>query len=174
VEFVTRCHEAALEEARHTAICLDVASRLSGRTAEIATPSRLRVARRRPRWKRALLVRLAVESYVDGWVGEASSARVLAQLARDSNDRQMSDSLRLLAREEMRHAALGEDIVRWCNREGGPLVEHALLIARKRVAKSNISSADAIESPNLRHLGVPDGELRAAALEAAMSGADRT
>jgi hypothetical protein len=171
VELVTRCHEAALEEARHTAICLDVASRLSGRTGEIAIPSQVRVARSRPRWRRALLVRLAVESYVDGWVGEASSARVLAQLARASNDSQMGDSLRLLAREEMRHAALGEDIVRWCKGEGGPLVEHALLLAQKRMAKSSASSAEATESVNLRHLGVPDGSLRAAALETAMSGA---
>jgi hypothetical protein len=171
VELVTRCHEAALEEARHTAICLDVTSRLSGRVSGIATPSRLRTARRRPRWRRALLVRLAVESYVDGWVGEASSARVLAQLARDSRDDQMRDSLRVLAREEMQHAALGEDIVRWCNKEGGRLVEHALLIAQKRLSTSKPSFGDVTESVSLRHLGVPDGKLRAAALEAATSGA---
>jgi uncharacterized ferritin-like protein (DUF455 family) len=167
-ELVTRCHEAALDEARHTELCLSVASCLNGKVSDVQTPSQLRVARRRPRWKRALLVRLAVESYIDGWVGEASSARVLAKLARDSDDGELRDALRVLAREEMGHAALGEDIVRWCRSEGGPIVEHALTMVRKRLKKSLTPCAN-VESVNLRHLGVPDHELRSAALEAACS-----
>ena len=171
VELVTRCHEAALEEARHTRTCLDVALRVNGRAARIGMTPRLRVARRRPRWRGALLARLAVESYVDGWVGEASSARVLAQLAREARDSEIGNALRHLAREEMGHARLGEDIVRWCASEGDPLVEYALRIARRRLARTHLPPADRLESANLRHLGVADRALRADALRAAQAAA---
>jgi hypothetical protein len=171
VELVTRCHQAALEEAKHTQTCLDMGLRVNGRTARIEMTSRLRVARGRPRWRAALLARLAVESYVDGWIGEASSARVLAQLARETPDPELGNALRVLAREEMGHARLGEDIVRWATSEGGPLVEHALRIARRRLARSELPPADHLESANLRDLGVPDRELRAAALKAAQAAA---
>lgn len=166
MQLVTRCHEAALEEAAHTRICLDMASRLSGRVSHVTSISSLRRARRRPRWRRALLVRLAVESHIDGWVGEASSARVLAELARDASDARMRDALRTLAREEMRHARLGRQIVLWCTTEGGPLVSHALRIAEKRFATLQVSLPERENPQDLRHLGVPNAKLRAAAIEA--------
>jgi hypothetical protein len=165
-ELVTRSHQAALEEARHTQACLSIASGLDGDLVPLTTPSRLLAVRRRPRWRAALLVRLAVESYFDGWVGEASSARVLAQLAREARDPRIRDALRQLAREEMGHARLGADIVRWCTHAGGPLVEHALAIARRHAVRPDLSPGASAAAENLRYLGVPDAELRAAALQA--------
>ena len=167
LELVTRCHQAALEEARHTQTCLSVASALDGRLVPLTKPARLLDVRRRPRWRAALLVRLAVESYFDGWVGEASSGRVLAQLAREARDPQIRDALRQLAREEMGHARLGADIVRWCTQAGGPLVQRALAIARHHAVRPELSPKAGAATENLRYLGVPDAALRAAALQSA-------
>jgi len=92
---------------------------------------------------------------------------VLAQLAREARDPRIRATLRQLAREEMGHARLGADIVRWCTHAGGPLVERALTIARHHAVRPDLSPRAGAAAENLRYLGVPDAELRAAALHTA-------
>ncbi len=169
LDLVARCHGAALDEARHAEACVNVARSLDGQDTLLGIAG-LGATRRRPRWRGALLVRLAVESYVDGWVGEASSARVLGQVARETRDTGVVEVLRVLAAEEMGHARLGEDVVRWCRSIGGPLVERALVLARASVMPMP-SAGDEDRQPNLRPYGVPDAALRGAALEAALASA---
>jgi len=162
---VRRCHEAALEEERHTRICLDIARHLDGQDAPLPDIPAVRTTRRRPRWRTALLVRLAVESYVDGCIGEASSAWVLARLRRTTESSGISDALQSLAREEMGHAALGRDIVRWCCDEGGPVVIGALARTRARVTKMQAPRTGVVPTGALRRFGVPDDDLRAQAFD---------
>ena len=164
VDLVRRCHEAALEEERHTRICLDIARSLDGQDVPIPELPALRQSRRRPRWRTALLVRLAVESFLDGCIGEASSAWVLAQLRRTTELEEIRDSLHSLAREEMGHARLGRDIVRWCCAEGGPVVERAVARAEARIAEMQPPGLDGVHR-DLRRFGVPDDLLRTEAFE---------
>ena len=154
-ELITRCHRAALEEAGHTQACLEVATLLDGREGAVAArpPGN---TRRRPRWRRALLVRLAVESYLDGCIGEGSAARVLGALVAEARHPEVRDVLRVLAREEMGHARLGRDVVRWCRAAGGPVVDRALALTCRRPRSAPLPGAGA----NLREYGVADAALR--------------
>ena len=188
VALVERCHRAALDESRHTEMCLTVARSLevkgdeqgAGPHAKEGGPSALRArdeeareasqarvthalkkVRRRPRWRTALLTRLAVEGYLDGCIGEGSSARVLAELSMVAGDARLRKTLEVLGREESEHARLGADIVAWCRMEGGPVVERALALARRR---ANLDIASSSTERDLRRYGVPDSELRAAAV----------
>ena len=154
-ELVNRCHHAALEEAGHTQACLDVATLLDGHEVPLAAPP-LAGTRRRPRWRRALLVRLAVESYLDGCIGEGSAARVLGALVGEARQPEVRGVLRVLAREEMGHARLGRDVVRWCRAAGGPVVDRALALTCRRPRSAPLPGAGA----NLREYGVADAALR--------------
>jgi hypothetical protein len=157
-ELVQRCHLAAREEAGHTRMCLDVARSLDGR--ESAAPSLpAGPARHRPRWRRALLARLAVESYVDGCIGEGSAARVLGALASQVRDPALRDVLRVLAREEMGHARLGRDVVRWCRAAGGPVIDRALSLTCRGLRSAPLPGAGS----DLREYGVADATMRVAA-----------
>ncbi|MEM6991183.1 MAG: ferritin-like domain-containing protein [Myxococcota bacterium] len=162
---VTRCHEAALEETRHTEACLAIAQQLDGEPATPPDVPSMRRTRRRPRLRTVLLVRLAVESYVDGCVGEASSGWVLAQLRKHAESESIRDALRVLSREEMGHARLGRDIVEWCRAEGGPVVDQALAVTRQRLARMTAPRTDAKQRVKLREFGVPDDDLRAEGFE---------
>ncbi len=161
-ELITRCHRAALEEAGHTQACLEVATLLDGREGAVAArpPGN---TRRRPRWRRALLVRLAVESYLDGCIGEGSAARVLGALVAEARHPEVREVLRVLAREEMGHARLGRDVVRWCRAAGGPVVDRALALTCRRPRSAPLPGAGA----NLREYGVADAALRQTARERA-------
>jgi hypothetical protein len=111
-ELVAACHAAALDEIRHASVC----EHLAGRASSFGAIPGL-VGHRLGGWRRSRRVqlrRLAVESFLDGWVNEGAAAAQLrdrAQAAAAAEDREL---LRSMADDEQRHADLARAIVTWC------------------------------------------------------------
>ncbi len=116
-------HRDALDEVRHARLCFAVATALDGKHVRAAAFACARGGRLLP-GRRLGLVQVAVEALVDGALNEAVAARILGRLAARGGP--LAKLLRDLAADEARHAAHSWDIVRWCSREGGPLVNAAL------------------------------------------------
>lgn len=76
------------------------------------------------------LARLAVESYVDGCIGEGVAAARAAEGARTAQAPLLAAARRRIARDEAAHAALGWSIVRYALGAGGATVAEALAQAR--------------------------------------------
>ena len=136
---IDRCLVAAAEEARHARICHRIA-RSYDQTALTAPAIPAARARPAPRpWshppRRVELARLAVESFVDGVIGESAGADDLALAARTSLAATTSVALRHMTIEERRHAQLGADIVRWALAEAPTVVAAALHATKNRMTK---------------------------------------
>ena len=135
-ELIERCREAARDEARHTRLCGRLA-RHYGASTPTTTLARTRAAghprERRKRRGRREIVRLAVESFVDGVVGEGFAAARLEQGARTIAEPWAADILRSIAADERRHAALGADIVSWCQGQAARPVNVALRWSASRM-----------------------------------------
>ena len=103
--------------------------------AERCAPVRVRPrcpahAPRSPLAGTAGLARLAVESYIDGCLGEGVAAARAAEGARTAKDPVLAGARRRIARDESAHAALGWSIVRYALGAGGAPVAEALAQAR--------------------------------------------
>lgn len=126
---VARCRAAARDEERHARVCRELAARQGARWPDIGPhPDGARCAPREHQFlfsRRAEVVRLAVESFVDGVVGEGFAARRLVAGASTASEPNGA-SIRSLAVDEARHATLGADIVRWSLAESHFLVDAAL------------------------------------------------
>ncbi len=120
---VAALHRDALDEVRHARLCFAVATALDGKRVRAAAFAGARGGRLLP-GRRLGLVQVAIEALVDGALNEAVASRILARLAAHGGP--LAKVLRDLAADEARHAAHSWDIVRWCVREGGPLVRAAL------------------------------------------------
>jgi hypothetical protein len=163
-DLAVRSRSAAADEVRHARRCRRLAT-LHGATPTPATelggvsaprgaripPSSARVTRRTVE-----IVRLAVESYVDGVVGEATAAARLERGAATAPA--LAPTLRAIARDERAHAALGADIVRWCAAERPALVRLAVRAAAGRLpVTSGLPAAHARHAdPVLRRAGLVD------------------
>ena len=119
---VGACHRAALDEIRHADTVEVLAGRDAGGVRFGAIPGLLGrriggggVARLRSR--RAELRRIAVESYLDGWLNEGRAARELHGRAVHAASAVERDALMTMAEDEQRHADLARDIVTWCFEE---------------------------------------------------------
>lgn len=108
----------AEEEREHTGLCVALAQGFDG-TTRSPRPIPPRRARARVLPRRWRLARLAAEALVDGALLEGSSARIAGRLARCCADDEVRAGLRAIARDEVRHARHGWDVVTWCVREGG-------------------------------------------------------
>lgn len=119
---VGACHRAALDELRHAATVEVLAGRDAGGVTFGAFPGLL--GRRiggggvaRVRSRRAELRRIAVESYLDGWLNEGRAARELRGRAVHAASAVERDALMTMAEDEQRHADLAREIVTWCFEE---------------------------------------------------------
>ena len=130
---VAAAHSDAQDELRHTQLCFSLARAIDGRNLE---PQAVQVPPARYRWApRSLrLAHLAVESVVDGALNEGMSARVLAALGKaDGLLPEARAVVTDIARDEARHAAHAQHVVRWCLEEGGTPVAHAVAAAVARL-----------------------------------------
>jgi hypothetical protein len=146
---VARAIQAAHDEVSHAGLCAEVAAAIAR--------TRLRpVARafqfRQPLFGTAALERLAVESALDGWIGEGQNAAIAEANAAASHNAAIARVERQIAREEAQHAELGREIVIWTLAAGGQPVQRAL---RRALAEAQASLP---EGSALAH--VP-GKLRA-------------
>jgi hypothetical protein len=114
-ELEDRALSAARDERRHTAACLAIAGDLAGLDLALGPLPRPSPSRE-PRGAR--LLRLAVESWQDGCLGEG--------LAAERARRSRGPVNALIARDEQRHADLAWSVLAWSLAEGGRPVRDAV------------------------------------------------
>ena len=124
-DLVEGCHRAALDEIRHASLCDSLAGWSA--TSFGAIPGL--VGHRLGGWRRsrrAQLRRLAVESFLDGWLNEGAAAAQLRDRADEAASHEDRARLRSMAEDEQRHADLARAIVTWCFDEDPAGVGQAL------------------------------------------------
>lgn len=108
---VERALWAAADELRHTALCARAMEHLSGELSHLDVP----VTETRAPWGgKAGIERLALESWLDGCLGEGLAAAKARENQRGERDPLLAEIYEHIARDEHRHAELGWDIVRFC------------------------------------------------------------
>lgn len=125
---------AAADEVRHARACRRLAV-LHGATdpgvaADVAPPPT------RARLRGVELVRLAVESHVDGVVGEGRAAERLERTAAELPTH--GATLSAMARDERAHAALGADVVAWCTTQAPRSTGVAVRAAARRIDRQGV------------------------------------
>jgi hypothetical protein len=124
---VAAANQDALDEIRHTELCLSLARALDGRAVSPGPFPQAQRAATLPRARTLALAKLAVGSLIDGALHEGVSARIVARLARRCEVPAIRAALREIAADEGRHSAHGWTAVEWCLAEGGRPVAEALL-----------------------------------------------
>lgn len=114
LDLVQRCHQAALDEARHAEAALAIASSLHGGPLRFGALPAVDVS---PRSLRAV----AIEALIEGCWGEAAAAVVASDGARHAEPA-IARALRTIAAEETQHAALGWATVRWAVEQDPALI----------------------------------------------------
>jgi rubrerythrin len=126
-ELVRAARRSARDEVRHARATARIARRHG------AEPPSLRVlARRRAR----SLVRIAVENAVEGCVRETFGALVAAWQAAHAADPQIARTMRRIAADETRHAALAWAIAGWMEPRLDARSRRAVLAARRRAVRA--------------------------------------
>ena len=146
-QLVTRAHSAAMDEVEHARKAYAVASVFAGRTLEpMKYPEASAIE---PRELSALTV--ARESLLEGVVGEAACAALLARGASEVSNDVLGRHLARLAVDEAGHAELARDIVRHCvARAGG---ERTSMMAALRQALDGLVVTTPDETRDLRAHG---------------------
>lgn len=122
---VTRCHRAALDEIAHAGVLDGIAG--DGRRGFGPIPQLLgRRIGTRLSTRRRRLARMAVESYLDGWLNEGASAADMEHRAHAAATPAEQRAFARIAGDERRHAELGRDVVLWCFDEEPRSVGRAL------------------------------------------------
>jgi hypothetical protein len=123
---IERALLAAEQEIEHAQLVASLSGRFGGSVRpEFPAP----VPRPAPNPEDAL-ARLAVESYLDGCIGEAWAARRAADGSRTANDLEIRGVRARIAREESAHAELGWQLVDFALERGGARVAEALRAVR--------------------------------------------
>lgn len=111
-ELVARTHRAALDEVAHARDCFALASAYAGAPLTAAPFPEARLAP--PRESDAeRLRRVAVETAVDGVVGEGAAAAIARASAEAATDPVVARVLARIAEEEAAHAALASEVLDW-------------------------------------------------------------
>ncbi len=114
---------------------------------------------RAPAQGAAALRRLAVESWVDGCLGEGRAATAASREAVSAREPKVRELQRTIAQDEARHAALAWDVLRWAVAEGGDDVRDAL--AAVRAASPHERTGADEDAPLAEHGLLPESEHRA-------------
>jgi hypothetical protein len=129
---VRRARSAAWDEVRHARAAGD----LSRRFGKPPWAPRLATPRRRS------LSAIALDNAVEGCVNETFGALLAAWQARSAADGEVRTTMRRIARDEARHAALGWDVMRWTNtRLGSRGKKQAARAAERAFAQLDASFA---------------------------------
>lgn len=124
-DLIAGCHSAALDELRHTAVTDRLESRVNVTSRAIPALRGRRVGSRL-RSRRVEIARIAIESYVDGWLNESRAAAALHSKADSAKIETQDLAYREMALDEERHAALARDVVLWCAAQAPHQVGRAL------------------------------------------------
>jgi hypothetical protein len=112
-ELVAGCHSAALDEIRHASLCRSLGGTPDAGFGAIPHLLGRRLGGLR-RSRRVQLRRLAVESFLDGWLNEGAAAAQLRQRADQAATSEEEATLRSMAEDEQGHAELARAVVTWC------------------------------------------------------------
>ncbi len=127
-QLVARAYKAARDEYQHAVLAAGMSARLSGSELELGHPE---TAHRLPAGGEAGLVRLAVESWVDGCLGEGTAARMAHVESSQSDAPILQRTLLEISSDERAHAELAWDVMAWTLRAGGRVVAKALDATRE-------------------------------------------
>ncbi len=128
-ELVAGAHRAALDEIEHARIAFALASAYAGTPLAPATFDGAAAM------TGVTLEALAVETFVDGCIGETLGAIAVARDAAAEPDPAIAELLRGIAVDEARHAELAWQIVTWCvHREPAILRLLAVVLGCRRAA----------------------------------------
>ncbi|MGK3993046.1 hypothetical protein [Sorangium sp. So ce1024] len=120
---VARALAALGDEVRHTARCSAIASALAGWRLQ---PALLPPPPARDPDRRAALVRMALEAWHDGCLGEGAAAARARRSLVGASDAGVRAALFEIARDEAQHAELGWRVLAYCLTEGGRAVREAV------------------------------------------------
>jgi hypothetical protein len=120
-ELVAEASRAALDEVCHAQLCFALASRFAG---EPVGPGPLEAAEALE--LRTDLVAVAVNTFVEGCIGETLSAALALEQAARASDPEVRKALATIASDEARHAELAWKTVAWAVERGGRAVRDAL------------------------------------------------
>jgi len=123
---IDAAHRAARDEIAHADVCFALASAYAGASLESGPLPAAGDAPRPPD-----VVSLAVETYVDGCVGESGAAAAARFGARTAKVPAVARALRRIAREEATHARLAWAIVEWCSANDERVLPAVLRVARE-------------------------------------------
>ncbi len=164
---VENAQRAAIEEAKHTRLCAELAGEYTGMDVGARMP---RVPRRMVANQQALLERLAIESCWDGCIGEGAAAARARRLAVHTHDVRTRETLSIIARDEQGHADLAADILRFCIAVGGKSVRNAIaesIELRRATEEDKHSSAMVTGGDELQSFGLPNTGTERVAFEEA-------
>lgn len=111
VALIERALVAARDELVHTGLCAQLARAATG---DDFVPRAPIVHRRSTLLGEAGLARLALESWLDGCLGEGLSADLARDIAERTSDERLRSVQLQIAVDEQRHAELGWDVLSWC------------------------------------------------------------
>lgn len=152
VSLVKRALLAATDELRHTALCARAIEHLTGEVPQLHVP----MAETRAPWSgKAGIERLALESWLDGCLGEGLAAAKASENCRKERDPLLGEIYTQIARDEHRHADLGWDVVRFC------LQRESSVRALLRAATDEQSSTSGHSPTAARHYDRSRQRLRA-------------
>jgi len=118
-ELLEACQHATLDEIDHARRCFALATAYAGRPLG---PGPLPALAPRGRD----LAGLALDTFVEGCVGETIAALVAERAGEACRDHAVRATLRVIADDEARHAALAWRTIAWALQHGGTTVEQAL------------------------------------------------
>jgi hypothetical protein len=152
LEFVDRCYEAGRDELHHAMLAANHCAVFGSQHVQLESDG---ASCRAPVAGPEGMVRLAVESWVDGCLGEGVAAACAAEEARLASHDDVRHSQQLIARDEGQHAELAWDVLAWTLRVGGRDVRDAL----HAVADASPSEASVHASNNnFETFGILSGE----------------
>ncbi|MCB9549312.1 MAG: hypothetical protein H6706_26210 [Myxococcales bacterium] len=123
---VREARRAAADERRHAAACFDLAGGYLGRRY---WPTPVEAGPTAP----PSLAELAVDSLVEGCLGEGAAALEARAAAAAATEEGPRRALAVIAEDEARHAALAAHVVAWAEQRGGDGVRRAVADARRRL-----------------------------------------
>lgn len=141
--------EAASDEVRHAKVSFGLAnayligdlmgSAVASTSTLTASPASLNL-RHTPALAESRLAALALSTARDGCVSETIAAVEAATAAARAEEGYVKDVLRLIARDEARHAVFGWEVVAWATADDKESLNQVSLLIRKAVAEAETSS----------------------------------
>jgi len=164
-DLVDGCMRAGQDEVGHARRCFALASAYAGRSLG---PGPLPPLGPRDRD----LAMLAVETFLEGCVGETIAALVAERSLSGATDEAVRATLRVIVEDESRHAALAWRTIAWALQQGGAPVAMALLALLEAPPQIASDGPSAIARRN-RAMLLAHGRLDAASLTGAVDDAWR-